>query len=221
MTGATCRSSLEVLLFLLCCWAVLSALAWKSLPGALPSEAPGVVAVASRSRSRGPSKQRGCQRAGRAPSDTSNEWRVRGAGDQAIAHRSLPVAHGHEILACLRRPRSSKPHRYRCYSRLLGLAYSDAVSKIEDGGSRRKISVTVGDRQAAMGDCLVTSATNAPFMEVSDGAFQHVDSLVLLALNCDRGVATATTPGASLGSPQGRDFQAKAEKAAAAAKQEQ
>ena len=104
---------------------------------------------------------------------------------------------------------------------VVGMTYSDAVSKIEDGGGTAKIEVTVGDRQSAMGDCLVTSARNAPFMEVSDGAFQHVDSLVLLALNCDRGVATATTPGASLGSPDGRAFQDKAEKAAAAAKQNQ
>lgn len=102
---------------------------------------------------------------------------------------------------------------------VVGMTYGDAVSKIEDGGGTAKIQVTVGDRQAAMGDCLVTSATNAPFVEDSDGAFTHVDSEVLLALNCDRGVATATTPGASLGSPQGRDFQAKAEKAAEAEKQ--
>ena len=105
---------------------------------------------------------------------------------------------------------------------VVGMTYGDAVSKIEDGGGTAKIQVTVGDRQSAMGDCLVTRATNAPFMEVSDGAFQHVDNVVLLALNCDRGVATATTPGASLGSPEGRAFQAKAEKAAAeAAKQNQ
>ena len=104
---------------------------------------------------------------------------------------------------------------------VVGMTYSDAVSKIEDGGGTAKISVTVGDRQDSMGDCLVTNATNAPFMEVSEGAFQHVDSVVLLALNCDRGVATATTPGASLGSPQGRDFQAKAEKAAEAEKQKE
>jgi hypothetical protein len=58
-------------------------------------------------------------------------------------------------------------------------------------------------------------------VEVSDGEFQHDDSVVLLALNCDRGVASATTPGASLGSPDGRAFQAKAEKAAEAAKQNQ
>lgn len=103
---------------------------------------------------------------------------------------------------------------------VVGMTYNDAVSKIEDGGGTAKIQVTVGDRQDAMGDCLVTGATNAPFVEDSDGAFQHVDSVVLLALNCDRGVATATTPGASLGSPEGRAFQAKAEKAAEAAKQD-
>lgn len=99
---------------------------------------------------------------------------------------------------------------------VVGMTYGDAVSKIEDGGGTAKISVTVGDRQSSMGDCLVTSATEAPFTEVSDGAFQHVNNVVLLALNCNRGVATATTPGASLGSPDGRAFQAKAEQAAAA-----
>jgi hypothetical protein len=99
---------------------------------------------------------------------------------------------------------------------VVGMTYSDAVSKIQDGGGTAKVTVTVGDRQSSMGDCLVTSATEAPFMEVSNGAFQHVDSVVLLSLNCDRGVASATTPGASLGSPEGRAFQAKAEQAAAA-----
>lgn len=109
---------------------------------------------------------------------------------------------------------------------VVGMTYGDAVSKIEDGGGTAKISVTVGDRQDSMGDCLVTGATKAPFVEDSDGAFEHVDNVVLLSLNCDRGVATATTPGASLGSPEGRAFQAKAQKAAqeqqaAAAKQSQ
>ena len=99
---------------------------------------------------------------------------------------------------------------------VVGMTYSDAVSKIQDGGGTAKATVTVGDRQSSMGDCLVTSATEPPFMEVSNGAFQHVDSVVLLSLNCDRGVASATTPGASLGSPEGRAFQAKAEQAAAA-----
>lgn len=97
---------------------------------------------------------------------------------------------------------------------VVGMTYGDAVSKIEDGGGTAKIAVTVGDRQASMGDCLVTNATEAPFVEDSGGAFEHDDSVVLLSLNCNRGVATATTPGASLGSPDGRAFQAKAEEAA-------
>lgn len=103
---------------------------------------------------------------------------------------------------------------------VVGMTYGDAVSKIEDGGGTAKISVTVGDRQASMGDCLVTSATNAPFIEDADGSFTHDDSVVLLAINCNRGVATATTPGASAGSPDGKAFQAKAEEAAKQQQQE-
>jgi hypothetical protein len=43
---------------------------------------------------------------------------------------------------------------------------------------------------------------------------------VLLTLNCNRGAATATTPGASMGSVAGREFQAKAEEQAAAQSEE-
>ena len=44
---------------------------------------------------------------------------------------------------------------------------------------------------------------------------------VLLTLNCNRGVATATTPGASAASVSGREFQAAAEEAAAEAQSEE
>lgn len=44
---------------------------------------------------------------------------------------------------------------------------------------------------------------------------------VLLTLNCNRGVATVTTPGASAASVPGREFAAKAEEAAAAAQNEE
>ncbi len=103
------------------------------------------------------------------------------------------------------------------------MTYGDAVSAIEDDGGTAKIAVTVGDRQDAMGDCLVTNATDAPFVRDLDwaGAFGHADGEVLLALNCNRGAATATTPGASAASPEGRDFTAKAEEAAAAAQSEE
>ena len=104
---------------------------------------------------------------------------------------------------------------------VVGMTYGDAVSAIEEEGSTAKISVTVGDRQDAMGDCLVTNATDAPFVRDSEGSFGHADGEVLLALNCNRGAATATTPGASLASPEGRDFQAAAEEAAAAQQNEE
>ena len=106
---------------------------------------------------------------------------------------------------------------------VVGMTYGDAVSAIEDDGGTAKISVTVGDRQDAMGDCLVTNATDAPFVRDLDwaGEFGHADGEVLLALNCNRGAATGTTPGASAASPEGRDFTAKAEEAAAAAQSEE
>jgi hypothetical protein len=105
---------------------------------------------------------------------------------------------------------------------VVGMTYGDAVSAIEEEGGTAKIAVTVGDRQDAMGDCLVTNATDAPFMrDVGDGSFGHADSEVLLTLNCNRGAATAAVPGASLASEAGREFQAAAEEQAAAAQAEQ
>ncbi len=104
---------------------------------------------------------------------------------------------------------------------VVGMTYGDAVSEIEQGGGSAKISVTVGDRQDAMGDCLVTNAVDAPFTRYNDGEAAHADGEVLLALNCNRGAATATTPGSSLASSDGRAFQAKAEEAAQAAQDEQ
>jgi hypothetical protein len=98
---------------------------------------------------------------------------------------------------------------------VVGMTYSDAVSQIEDGGGTAKIAVTVGDRQDAMGDCLVTGASDSPFIHDNGGTFEAVSDEVLLTLNCNRGAATATTPGASMASPEGRAFQAKAEEQAA------
>ena len=53
---------------------------------------------------------------------------------------------------------------------VVGMTYGDAVSAIEDGGGTAKIAVTVGDRQDAMGDCLVTNATDAPFVRDTERA---------------------------------------------------
>jgi hypothetical protein len=104
---------------------------------------------------------------------------------------------------------------------VVGMTYGDAVSQIEDGGGTAKIAVTVGDRQDAMGDCLVTNASDSPFVRDDGGEFSHSSDEVLLTLNCNRGAATGSTPGASAASPEGRTFTAKAEEAAAAQQSEQ
>ena len=99
-----------------------------------------------------------------------------------------------------------------------GMTYEDAVAAIEEDGGIPKIAVTFGDRQDAMGACLVTRAVDGSFMRPipDDVYFGPDEGDVLLTLNCNRGVATATTPGASAASVSGREFQAAAEEAAAA-----
>ena len=104
-----------------------------------------------------------------------------------------------------------------------GMTYEDAVAAIEEDGGIPKISVTVGDRQGAMGACLVTRAVDGSYVRPISGDvyFGPDEGEVLLTLNCNRGVATATTPGASAASVSGREFQAKAEEQAAAAQSEE
>jgi hypothetical protein len=99
---------------------------------------------------------------------------------------------------------------------VVGMVYEDAVSEIESGGGTALIAVTVGDRKDAMGDCLVTNATDAPFVRDDGGSFAHTGDEVLLTLNCNRGVASAAVPGSSAASPDGRAWQARADEQAAA-----
>jgi hypothetical protein len=104
-----------------------------------------------------------------------------------------------------------------------GMTEDDAVAAIEEDGGIPKTAVIFGDRQDAMGACLVTRATDGSFVRPISGDVYYGpdEGEVLLTLNCNRGVATATTPGASAASVSGREFQAKAEEAAAAAQSEQ
>jgi hypothetical protein len=104
-----------------------------------------------------------------------------------------------------------------------GMTYEDAVAAIEEDGGIPKIAVTFGDRQDAMGACLVTRVTDGSYVRpiAGDVYYGPDEGDVLLTLNCNRGVATATTPGASAASVTGREFQAKAEEAAAAAQNEE
>ena len=104
-----------------------------------------------------------------------------------------------------------------------GMTYEDAVAAIEEEGGIPKIAVTFGDRQDAMGACLVTRVTDGSYVRPipDDVYFGPDEGDVLLTLNCNRGVANVTTPGASAASVSGREFQAKAEEAAAAAQSEE
>jgi hypothetical protein len=104
-----------------------------------------------------------------------------------------------------------------------GMTYEDAVAAIEEDGGIPKIAPRFGDRQDAMGACLVTKVTDGSFVRPipEDVYFGPDEGDVLLTLNCNRGVASTTTPGASAASVSGREFQAKAEEAAQAAQSEE
>jgi hypothetical protein len=93
-----------------------------------------------------------------------------------------------------------------------GQTYSDASSAASDAGLSVVVASRVGDK-LSQDECLVTRSQTAPFASANDGA--HVDSQVQFYLNCNGGYATATNPGASLASPEGREAKAAADQAAA------
>ena len=88
-----------------------------------------------------------------------------------------------------------------------GQTYADAVSAASDAGEDVTIASRVGDKLPEE-ECLVTRSQAAPFTSAIDGA--TVDG-VQFYLNCNVGVATATTPGNSLLSAVGRETQAAAD----------
>jgi hypothetical protein len=93
-----------------------------------------------------------------------------------------------------------------------GQTYSDASSAAGDAGLSVVVAGRVGDK-LSQGDCLVSRSQTAPFASANDGA--HVAHQVQFYLNCNGRYASATTPGNSLGSPEGRDAKAAADQAAA------
>jgi hypothetical protein len=93
-----------------------------------------------------------------------------------------------------------------------GQTYADASSAASDAGLDVIVASRVGDK-VPQDDCIVTSSQSAPFLHGDD--FAHVEDTVQFNLNCNGGYATATTPGPSLASPEGREAKAAAEEAAA------
>ena len=93
-----------------------------------------------------------------------------------------------------------------------GQTYADASSAASDAGQTVVIAARVGSRLPD-DECIVTRSQTAPFASAIDGI--HVDSQVQFYLNCNGDHATATNPGASVASPEGREAKAAADEAAA------
>jgi pyruvate/2-oxoglutarate dehydrogenase complex dihydrolipoamide acyltransferase (E2) component len=93
-----------------------------------------------------------------------------------------------------------------------GKTYADASSAASDAGQSVVVAGRVGDK-LSQDDCVVSRSQSAPFASANDGA--HVDRQVQFYLNCNGRYASATTPGNSLASPEGRDARAAADQAAA------
>jgi hypothetical protein len=85
---------------------------------------------------------------------------------------------------------------------VVGQKYSDATGQLSSAGLSVVVSTTVGD-SVARPDCIVTrqqARTEAPPENTGAGPTNQV----LLSLNCGAPVASATSSGNSLASPEGR-----------------
>ena len=97
---------------------------------------------------------------------------------------------------------------------VVGQPYADAAEAIEDEGGTPIIASTVGGR-LPQDECIVTNAWDAPFLRDVGGEFSFDEDEVNVALNCNGGHATASSPGASVASPAGRESKAAADEAEA------
>jgi hypothetical protein len=83
-----------------------------------------------------------------------------------------------------------------------GQTYADASEAISKAGKKAVITTRAGD-ELSDDNCVVTSSENAPWLKGDD--FAPVTDTVLVNLNCNATVATATKSGNSAASPAGRE----------------
>src|SRR5262249_7394328 len=93
-----------------------------------------------------------------------------------------------------------------------GKTYADASSALGDAKLKGVVATRAGDA-LPQDKCIVTHSEKAPF--IKGDHFGAVTDTVLLYLNCNATVASATSPGNSAGSPEGRAALAAANEAAA------
>jgi hypothetical protein len=83
-----------------------------------------------------------------------------------------------------------------------GQKYSDAQSTLSGAGLTPVVSTAVGD-QKAWPDCVVTRAQKRTVQPPPDSSGSATTQM-LVSLNCDAAIASATTPGNSAASPEGK-----------------
>jgi hypothetical protein len=101
----------------------------------------------------------------------------------------------------------------------VGMTYADASEVWDEDGVDAVIATRTGDK-LEQDDCIVTAAWTPPFIRDAGDEFVHSEDEILVSLNCAGGYASATNPGASLGSPAGREAKEAADEAAAAEAEE-
>lgn len=85
---------------------------------------------------------------------------------------------------------------------VVGQKYSDAKSALSSAGFSAVVASTIGDR-SAWADCIVVNQRDRSRPPPpNSGASATAETLV--ALNCEKSVASATDPGNSRASPEGR-----------------
>jgi hypothetical protein len=94
-----------------------------------------------------------------------------------------------------------------------GQKYSDAQSAISGAGFTPVVESVVGD-QKAWPDCVVTR-TQQRTVQPPENSSGSASTQLLVSLNCDAGVASATKPGFSAASPEGKAAAAAAAAASA------
>ena len=93
-----------------------------------------------------------------------------------------------------------------------GKTYADASSALSGASLKGVIAGRAGDTLPT-DQCMVTHSEKAPWIKGNN--FNAVTDTVLLYLNCNATVASATSPGNSAASPEGRAAIAAAKAAAA------
>jgi hypothetical protein len=83
-----------------------------------------------------------------------------------------------------------------------GQKYSDAQGVLSGAGMKPVVETTVGD-QKAWPDCIVTRTQKRTVQPPPNSSGSQTTEM-LVSLNCEATVASATTPGNSAASPEGR-----------------